>query len=230
MERKNTMLLTVIAVATLLVAVVGATFAYFTASGGSSATSTVQVTTESVSNSTITGDGHATLIVSAAEMDFASDNKGGDVITAEGSDSTTDSAAEISYLHENNATSDTVCTYSLMYTPTQEFTYSPTNTAATKAAELVLLVTPSVVGGTIAGTNNTAGTTYELDLGTITGTTETTVLSDVTMTIPAGEDATVTYTVEYGLYNTDFDQSDLAGVPFDGTVELVQDSCVVGNN
>ena len=32
MEKKNTVLLTVIAVATLLVAVVGATFAYFTAS------------------------------------------------------------------------------------------------------------------------------------------------------------------------------------------------------
>ena len=32
MEKKNTILLTVIAVATLLVAVVGATFAYFTAS------------------------------------------------------------------------------------------------------------------------------------------------------------------------------------------------------
>ena len=35
MEKKNTILLTVIAVATLLVAVVGATFAYFTATAGS---------------------------------------------------------------------------------------------------------------------------------------------------------------------------------------------------
>ena len=35
MEKKNTVLLTVIAVATLLVAVVGATFAYFTASNSS---------------------------------------------------------------------------------------------------------------------------------------------------------------------------------------------------
>ena len=40
MDKKNTMLLTVIAVATLLVAVVGATFAYFTASVTNSATST----------------------------------------------------------------------------------------------------------------------------------------------------------------------------------------------
>ena len=36
MEKKNTILLTVIAVATLLVAVVGATFAYFTATNSTS--------------------------------------------------------------------------------------------------------------------------------------------------------------------------------------------------
>ena len=48
MERKNTVLLTVIAVATLLVAVVGATFAYFTATttpAGEGGTSTVTTTT-----------------------------------------------------------------------------------------------------------------------------------------------------------------------------------------
>lgn len=40
MERKNTVLLTVIAVATLLVAVVGATFAYFTATSNNTGTGT----------------------------------------------------------------------------------------------------------------------------------------------------------------------------------------------
>ena len=45
MDKKNTMLLTVIAVATLLVAVVGATFAYFTASTSS----------EGVTNTTVSG-------------------------------------------------------------------------------------------------------------------------------------------------------------------------------
>ena len=51
MEKKNTILLTVIAVATLLVAVVGATFAYFTAANnpGDGATDTATVTTETVS-------------------------------------------------------------------------------------------------------------------------------------------------------------------------------------
>ena len=55
MEKKNTMLLTVIAVATLLVAVVGATFAYFSLSVGGNATTTATVTTGKVGTVTITG-------------------------------------------------------------------------------------------------------------------------------------------------------------------------------
>ena len=47
MEKKNTLLLTVIAIATLLVAVVGATFAYFQAQVGSGASANVQVTSQS---------------------------------------------------------------------------------------------------------------------------------------------------------------------------------------
>ena len=54
MEKKNTILLTVIAVATLLVAVVGATFAYFTAStAGSGDNSTGTVNTATVGNVTL---------------------------------------------------------------------------------------------------------------------------------------------------------------------------------
>lgn len=48
MDKKNTLMLTVIAVATLLVAVVGATFAYFTASENAGGTTTVTAKTEKV--------------------------------------------------------------------------------------------------------------------------------------------------------------------------------------
>jgi len=54
MDKKNTMLLTVIAVATLLVAVVGATFAFFSASNEASGTTTVTTTTETVGAVTVT--------------------------------------------------------------------------------------------------------------------------------------------------------------------------------
>ncbi len=56
MERKNTVLLTVIAVATLLVAVVGATFAYFTATatGGETGGTATDVETAKVSGINVT--------------------------------------------------------------------------------------------------------------------------------------------------------------------------------
>ena len=56
MEKKNTILLTVIAVATLLVAVVGATFAYFTATSSTdgNGASTVTLKTETVSTVQLT--------------------------------------------------------------------------------------------------------------------------------------------------------------------------------
>ena len=50
-NKKNTILLTVIAVATLLVAVVGATFAYFTASGAQGTTGNVTVSTGTAASS-----------------------------------------------------------------------------------------------------------------------------------------------------------------------------------
>ena len=52
-NKKNTILLTVIAVATLLVAVVGATFAYFTAQGGSASQADVVVNTGKAGSSSL---------------------------------------------------------------------------------------------------------------------------------------------------------------------------------
>ncbi len=60
MERKNTVLLTVIAVATLLVAVVGATFAYFTATNNNGTTTgagTDNVMTATLGDTTFTFEG-----------------------------------------------------------------------------------------------------------------------------------------------------------------------------
>ncbi len=77
MENKNTMLLTVIAVATLLVAVVGATFAYFTVSQASgTATTTVTAQAEDVGTVLLKEtNGTLTLEVTAAEMAQTSTTK-----------------------------------------------------------------------------------------------------------------------------------------------------------
>lgn len=76
MDKKNTMLLTVIAVATLLVAVVGATFAYFSLTAtDSSQTAAINTTTEqlgTIALTTTTTEMHIT----TTATDFAQDNQG----------------------------------------------------------------------------------------------------------------------------------------------------------
>lgn len=70
MEKKNTMLLTVIAVATLLVAVVGATFAYYSVTGNTeSATRTVTTTTPKLGSVSLTdSDKNLYLKISGDQM------------------------------------------------------------------------------------------------------------------------------------------------------------------
>lgn len=70
-NKKNTILLTVIAVATLLVAVVGATFAYFTASEGEGKSTNIIVKTGTGSNSAFTVS--ETLSLYADQNNFAQD-------------------------------------------------------------------------------------------------------------------------------------------------------------
>lgn len=76
MDKKNTMLLTVIAVATLLVAVVGATFAYFTALGSDTSSSTAaNVTTQKVQAIGLAGGKTLILPLTALQMDKSSQGK-----------------------------------------------------------------------------------------------------------------------------------------------------------
>ncbi len=69
MDKKNTMLLTVIAVATLLVAVVGATFAFFAVSNPSDATTTAKAEAKKVPSFVINPDQpNLNMVLSAEDM------------------------------------------------------------------------------------------------------------------------------------------------------------------
>ena len=76
-NKKNTILLTVIAVATLLVAVVGATFAYFTAQGGEAASKNVTVQTGTAGNSSFAIDGAINIYADATSFAQGKDNATG---------------------------------------------------------------------------------------------------------------------------------------------------------
>lgn len=67
-NKKNTVLLTVIAVATLLVAVVGATFAYFTAQGGGTATDNIEVRTEAAASSSFSIDKNLAILANMSNF------------------------------------------------------------------------------------------------------------------------------------------------------------------
>ena len=78
MDKKNTMLLTVIAVATLLVAVVGATFAYFAISTGDSTNTsktTVTGSTEGTNVGSVALQGNEDLTMKLTAADMASANQ-----------------------------------------------------------------------------------------------------------------------------------------------------------
>ena len=68
MNKKNTLLLTIIAVATLLVAVIGATFAYFNATA-TAGTHKVQVTTPKAQTALISGTNTVSLSITGAQME-----------------------------------------------------------------------------------------------------------------------------------------------------------------
>ena len=92
MDKKNTILLTVIAIATLLVAMVGATFAYFTAQRGKGAQADITVTT-STSDSVIYSQ-FSNLTVVATQQNFNSTDMYSQRGTSEGTITLTSSDNE----------------------------------------------------------------------------------------------------------------------------------------
>ena len=137
-NRKNTILLTVIAVATLLVAVVGATFAYFTAQQGGTTTKNVNLTTGSQVSETFYINKDIGFSVAANEFKQGGGDK-------------TDSATATATLTASNDTDAYLC-YTLVLTSTvNDFAYTALNT--TETPELTLHVTKET--GTVADSDAT---------------------------------------------------------------------------
>ncbi len=210
MERKNTMLLTVVAVATLLVAVVGATFAYFTATGNVNAQSTVNVTTSAV-DSVAGGATDCSLAVTGADMRQSDGTSEGVPVTS--NDCT---VSIVGTKDANNATA-TTCTYDITYTPTQALTIRGAGNSDNKK-EL------SLVGS--ASTNKTTATlttkTYaETDLYNVSG--KTNLVTGATFTF--SETTTATWTFNTKFYNYNFDKNALADKTFGGTIAIENITC-----
>lgn len=225
MEKKNTLLLTVIAVATLLVAVVGATFAYFGSFTNTVTEGTnVNVTTQPSKSSTfITSPAEIELLVESAKM-VKGDGTTSDVV-AESNDKT------ISATLTSEATDVfTICSFNVVYTAThtgekvkpyvrtatlpkeaKEFTYMIGNATKVGAA------TGSVKSGTINGSTET-------DYANIDKDDAVTVITGAQVSAKGGA-TTISFPVTVKFYNIpSIDQSALADSVFTGKFTVPADS------
>lgn len=211
-NRKNTILLTVIAVATLLVAVVGATFAYFTAQGGDATSATVNVTTGTSASASL---GTFSAINIYADQDNFAQGKGDQTGTSEGTVSWTAPGSTANYTPSEAERS--MCYTVVLNITGNTFVVSSTNT--TGDAELVF--------------NAEKGSTKVIEDMDIT-TTKTDVKIPTTaggseythkLTAEAGLTVTDNWKLTVTLKNLGVDQNDNTGKAFAGSVKFTKVDC-----
>lgn len=232
MERKNTTLLTVIAIATLLVAVVGATFAYFTATASDGTSTMVTVTTQSINSTSATA---GTIYLPVALSDMLEGSAGENVVANSASHTMTFSSTA------GKDTESYACTYDLVYTPGVVFVKSAKNATEDNGSgslnELTLTIEANIEGTGEITTTGTLGSNLtsdgsngisEFDLSLMTK--ETTLISGIVFTIEGNENSdttsTISYTTTATFYNQNYDQNDLAGTTYGGTLTFDIVECV----
>ena len=150
MDKKNTLMLTVIAVATLLVAVVGATFAYFTATENATGSTTVTTKTEKVGSVAVNNPTNAMYLdLTAAQMTQEAAGENGASYWATKTEASKFSAqAEHQPVAQVSVTgSETSTTYNCTFT----LTVTKPTQVKTGDAALVLTLTDATISGVTSG-------------------------------------------------------------------------------
>jgi len=192
MEKKNTILLTVIAIATLLVAAVGATFAYFTAQGGASSDAKINVATGTAASSTL---GTYSVINIYADMSNFTEGAGDQTGTSEGTVSWTAPGATSTYTPTE--ADRTMCYTASLTVDANDFVY----TTDDETPELTLTATK---GGTVV--------LQDKDITTGTATVQIPTELDGTdythkLVAEAGRTVSDTWELTVTLHNLSSDQS-----------------------
>lgn len=229
MEKKNTLLLTVIAVATLLVAVVGATFAYF-GSFTNTVTNNTQVstTTEAAKASAFTSlPGVVTMNVKASEM-----VKGADDDTASELAATSTGDNQNIKVSLSSAATDTftICTFDVKFQDSSETPY--VKTAAVTGNEFTYQFGTGVKalenneGSTAAGSINTGNmSTDETAYETLTTVEDKTIITGLKISAKGGT-TTLTIPVTLRFYNVPgVDQSLVSDKTYAGMFHVTEPVC-----
>ena len=222
MEKKNTLLLTVIAVATLLVAVVGATFAYF----GSFSTNNIQPANVNVT----TGSGQSVVFKTTGKdmnytvpyknmgagegTSFEEAGKGNATLTVSLSSGTTEAT--------------TTCTYDVVYTGTPAYTEVVANEFTYTLTAPENIASKFTTGTRTSVVTGTAASMKALQTGSevAVATGETIISADVE------ENATkVVYNLATFFYNMpNVNQSTLANKSFVGALTVKNVKCNTAAN
>ncbi len=216
-NKKNTILLTVIAVATLLVAVVGATFAYFTASGGATTNADVLVKTGTASSATF--GTYSAISLYADEKNFAQGKK-----DVSGSTTGTVSWTAPGSTAEYNPTETerSLCYKVEFKIDNNTFVKSAENTAPVN--ELEYTVTKKAQSDSAATTVADKISLVDLTTG-VAKTGVLTIAPSEKIIAEAGKTSTVDWTITVTLKNQDFNQNDNAGKAFGGSVVFTKIAC-----
>ena len=221
--RNNTAMLTVIAIATLLVAVVGATFAYFSTTTNNNADVTVTATTKAADLFTAAGTAAINLNVEASEMQKT---EGNDNYSVTGATDTKANAITVTLKANSGEAS---CDYDVVYVPTTSYT-------ATQSS----LIEYGIIGTCSDSTNsftrvNAAGAGSSLTDGasTVTGIM---LKQNARIVNTANEGATQSETTQTWSFTGDYynlgtvDQSAAAGSAFGGEIRVINVRCSNSND
>ena len=217
-NKKNTILLTVIAVATLLVAVVGATFAYFTASGAQGTTGNVTVSTGTAASSEFG-------VIKALNLyaDASTFAQGGDDVTGETTGTVKWTAPGATSTTTPSEADRSFCYTAALNITTNTFTVSVANTEklnelefTAKKGDVVLLDKVSLVD-----MDTKAGKTGSINIPTTADGSEYThkLVAD------AGASLTDNWTITVTLKNLDMNQNENTGKQLTGQIAFTKVKC-----
>lgn len=224
-NKKNTLLLTVIAIATLLVAVVGATFAYFSAQLSTGTNEDVTIRTHTDATLTYNIDKAINIV---ADTD-SSQGSTTDFTQATGSTKSDTATGTVSYKGASTASSSACYTVQLN-TTTNDFEY----TKDSNTPELTLTVTKKAQGDASATTvidamDITTNTATIYFPAAANGSTSTATKHTISSANGATSEDVWTATVSF-IWFSDFDQSDPsktnnAEKSFDGSLVFTTVTC-----
>ena len=217
-NKKNTILLTVIAVATLLVAVVGATFAYFSAAGGTGTTGNVTVSTGTAASSEF-----GTMNAINLYADASTFAEGGKDVTGSSTGTVKWTAPGAAGTVTPSLADRTFCYTAALEITANTFVKSAANATNVNELEFTAVKGTETIIDKQSLVNLTTGeaVTGTINIPTTKGGTDL----KHTLVADAGDSVSDSWTITVTLKNQAFNQNDNAGKQFTGVIRFNKTTC-----